>query len=218
MLCVRQGSSLCSQPCSNFAAYCNEVNFCYLCCVKVRINRGRMKTNNPDGTLIPWQGNSPLPQSCKCQIDFQASSLLRALAHTAFRSILPAKLTIKTYKMEEKNVFIGIDFSKKTFDVAVMDGKCRRFPNSEAGCDELRGWLGQDTKAPPRHQGNRSPNAPNHTWRRKDGQALQPHRLHQGRGVGQRRGPHRPDGRLHEVPPGCSKRTNRQGGSMRNVP
>ena len=22
------------------AAYCNEVNFCYLCCVKVRINRG----------------------------------------------------------------------------------------------------------------------------------------------------------------------------------
>ena len=46
--------------------------------------------------------------------------------------------------MEEKNVFIGIDFSKKTFDVAVMDGKCRRFPNSEAGCDELLGWLGQD--------------------------------------------------------------------------
>ena len=46
--------------------------------------------------------------------------------------------------MEEKNVSIGIDFSKKTFDVAVMDGKCRRFPNSEAGCDELRGWLGQD--------------------------------------------------------------------------
>ena len=46
--------------------------------------------------------------------------------------------------MEEKNVFIGIDFSKKTFDVAVMDGKCRRLPNSEAGCDELLGWLGQD--------------------------------------------------------------------------
>ena len=46
--------------------------------------------------------------------------------------------------MEEKNVFIGVDFSKKTFDVAVMDGKCRRFPNSEAGCNELLDWLGQD--------------------------------------------------------------------------
>ena len=47
--------------------------------------------------------------------------------------------------MEEKNVSIGIDFSKKTFDVAVMDGKCRRFPNSEAGCADLRNLLSHRT-------------------------------------------------------------------------
>jgi transposase len=43
----------------------------------------------------------------------------------------------------EKELFIGIDFSKKTFDVSIIarnqpeEVHCRKFDNSKAGCLEL---------------------------------------------------------------------------------
>jgi transposase len=47
----------------------------------------------------------------------------------------------------EKKLFIGIDFSKKTFDVSVIAGNCleevnyRQFDSNRAGCLELLSWL-----------------------------------------------------------------------------
>jgi len=53
----------------------------------------------------------------------------------------------------EKKLFIGIDFSKKTFDVSVIDSYrvkigYQQFENSKEGCAGLLGWIKTLTKQP----------------------------------------------------------------------
>jgi transposase len=55
----------------------------------------------------------------------------------------------------ERNLFIGIDFSKKTLDVSVIRRRdldsvsCQQFENSRSGCSALPGWLKPQTEEPP---------------------------------------------------------------------
>ena len=53
-----------------------------------------------------------------------------------------------------KKIFIGIDFSKETFDVAMFmitkmeEVKSGKFINSEQGCKDMLKWISEQTKVP----------------------------------------------------------------------
>jgi hypothetical protein len=54
----------------------------------------------------------------------------------------------------KKELFIGIDFSKKTFDASVIDGNDlervtrQQFENTPEGCVLLLKWVKEQTKQP----------------------------------------------------------------------
>ena len=46
--------------------------------------------------------------------------------------------------METKTKFIGIDFSKATFDATIYEGEHCKFANDDQGFKEFLAWVGQE--------------------------------------------------------------------------